>query len=135
MAIAESFHIISFNLFFTLLLTSLELLNVENSKLQQEYIVLKNEIDSSIISHSLKIELRAFCGMFTFFLFSLTLTLTPFLHFFTSFFLTILEKNIESKIATIAKESLKQKKQEGDNANQVIIDQLKQNPEQSVVVR
>jgi alanyl-tRNA synthetase len=83
-----------------------ELLNVENSKLQQEYQILRNEIDISIISHALKSELRLFC-----------------------------EKNIESKIATIAKGYLKQKKQEGDNVNQTIIDQLKENPTQSVVVR
>jgi len=83
-----------------------ELLNVENSKLQQEYQILRNEIDISVISHALKTELRSFC-----------------------------EKNIESKIATIAKEYLKQKKQEGENVNQAIIDQLKENPQQSVVVR
>jgi alanyl-tRNA synthetase len=83
-----------------------ELLNIENSKLQQEYQILRNEIDISIISHALKSELRLFC-----------------------------EKNIESKIATIAKGYLKQKKQEGDNVNQTIIDQLKENPTQSVVVR
>jgi len=83
-----------------------ELLNVENSKLQQEYQLLRTVVDTSVISHALKTELRLFC-----------------------------EKNIECKIATIAKESLKQKKQEGDNVNQTIIDQLKQNPNQSVVVR
>jgi len=83
-----------------------ELLTLENSKLQQEYLLLKSDIDTSIIGHALKIELRSFC-----------------------------EKNIESKIATLVKENLRQKKQEGSNVNQSIIDQLRENPQQSVAVR
>jgi len=83
-----------------------ELLSIEPTKLQQEYQLLKSEIDTSVIGHALKTELRAYC-----------------------------EKNIESKIANLAKDYMKQKKLEGDSVNQAILDQLKQNPTQEVVVK
>lgn len=84
----------------------LELLQVEDRKLQSEYQPLKIEIDSAVIPYSKKLEIRAFCT-----------------------------KNIESKIAVVAKELIKKKQQDGENLNASIISELKTNPEQKVVVR
>lgn len=83
-----------------------ELLSVSDDKLSGEYLILKQQVDTALIPWVVKCDIRAFC-----------------------------EKNIESKIATIAKEDMKKKKQQGDNINQVIIDELKQNPTQQVIVK
>jgi len=83
-----------------------DLLNTDDSKLQQEYQVLKTLIDSSIIPYIKKVEIRNYC-----------------------------EKNILPKIASIAKTDIKQKQQESGNASQQILDELKQNEKQQVVVK
>jgi len=84
---------------------SQELLNVKDKELQQVYILFKSELDSSNIPHYVKYEIRQFC-----------------------------EKNIENKIALIAKENIKKEKQGGLNQKQEILQHLKENPDQNIVV-